>query len=1332
MHTISAFARLVASLATGLFVCNVISPVSAQNNASTYTFTTFAGLAGTGSADGVGTAAQFANPQSVTVDSAGNVFAADTGNHTIRKITPAGVVTTIAGLAKNQGNADGTNSGARFSGPSGLTMDEAGNLYVADVGFRKIRKIAPMGTNWIVTSIAGGVQGSMDGTNGEASFNLPTDVARDAAGNLYVTDASSHTIRKITPMGTNWVVTTIAGLANDPGNTNGPGHLARFRSPNGIVVDSSGNLLVADMQNNVIRRLEFVGSEWVVSTIVGFAGVQGHEDGTNDAARFSSPSRVTIDNAGTIYVTESSYAKVRKIVHIWTNWVVTTFAGGVPASGASPLLGSRDGTGTNALFNSPVGLATDYAGNLYVADSANSSIRQITSAAVVTTVAGSASAGAANGTGGAARFNNPYGTALDLAGNLYVADTENGTIRKITSAGVVTTLAGRAGVGGWTDGAGNNALFNRPRGVATDAAGNIYVADSGNRTIRKVTPAGLVITLAGSTNAFSCIDGTNAAAGFSTPWGIAIDNSGNIYVADQGCGKIRRLAPAGTNWIVTTIAGSGFSGTNDGPGLTAQFNSPTGIAVDTSSNLFVADFLNRTIRKVSPDGSNWIVTTIAGLAGSAGSIDGTNSSARFVFPRGIAVGSADNLYVADLNHIIRKIERVGTNWVVTTLGGSSIFPNFGSADGAGNIARFNQPEGIAADSAGTVYVADKLNNTIRKGVFTAYAAGVPIPYTFPPLNGQLTVILTPPEANGQWRFPWESGWHNSGHTATGLGTGNYLIEFRSVAGYLVLPLAPVQVTSGTITAVTNVYYPTISMGETNSGSGSLAVFLGPTPPAGAGWRVLGETNAFFSSGFTTNLFPGIYLIEFAAVNGRVRPPSQAVQVYSEQPTVLSVNYLIPTSLPSLGTYLPFPVPANQVSDLNNYPFGFNGQLIADNRPGSGVAVETNVVLTAAHLAFSDYTLSYVSRAYWFFRRNAAGSAPQPQEARGFYILSGYAAQRSNDLGSAYLPDQSSAPSRNTDVAVLYFLQPVAGGGHGGYLPSDTVPNTWLSGTALKMLVGYPVDGSLFGDANITTNAGKMYQTEPQPYPLSLAADAVPGQQQQVYEAPWFLSYPGNSGGPLYAQLNGYYYPAAIYLGTRFSGSQPVSSLVRAIDTDVVNLITLAAAQGDSGTNYTGGGVITVVPSQAIGANKPGAVQFDVAPPAAVRAGAGWRLQGDTPYTNAPTYTRPVFSTNAFAVEFKPIPGWNLPSNQNLVVSPDQLSRYTAFYTVTNPVLVIDRGAGIRMSGTTGTTYRIEQRSSLTSGTWLPVSTNTITSNGFSPVLTSPPPGFYRLQWLTNF
>ncbi len=388
----------------------------------------------------------------------------------------------------------------------------------------------------------------------------------------------------------------------------------------------------------------------------------------------------------------------------------------------------------------------------------------------------------------------------------------------------------------------------------------------------------------------------------------------------------------------------------------------------------------------------------------------------------------------------------------------------------------------------------------------------------------------------------------------------------------------------------------------------------------------------------------------------------------------------------------------------------------------------NVVLTAAHVVFNDQTKSYVNQVYWYFQREAGVNEPKPLLVHSIYMLSGYASQRTNDL-QIYAPDQSTPQSRNLDVAALYFDSPVAGGGYGGYLPSDAVPNPWLTGSSLKMLVGYPVDGSEFGNAAIAP--GQMYQIDSQPYSFSLATDPV--ADQQVYTANWFLGYPGNSGGPVYAQLNGYYYPAGVYLGTLYNGITPYASAVRAIDSNVVNLITLAATQGSTGTNHTGGGVITIVPNQAISALNPGYVQFKLAPPAAVAAGAGWKLSGDAAYSSASNYTRAVLSTNTFSVQFKPIAGWNLPTNQAVIVSPGVLITNTAFYSVTNPLLVGDGASGLGITGTTGTVYRLERRTSLASGSWLPVSTNTIISNGFNLLLPKPATNgsvnFYRAVWL---
>jgi hypothetical protein len=285
-----------------------------------------------------------------------------------------------------------------------------------------------------------------------------------------------------------------------------------------------------------------------------------------------------------------------------------------------------------------------------VADYGNNTIRKVTSSGVVTTLAGSAGvSGATDGTGSAARFNGPFGVTLDAAGNVFVADYGNHTIRKVTSAGVVTTLAGSAGVSGSTDAAGSAARFNFPTDITADVHGNLFVAELLNHTIRKVTSAGVVTTLAGSAGLSGTTDATGSAARFNFPYSVSVDTAGNVFVAETSH-LIRKVTSAG---VVTTLAGSpGQSGSTDGTGSAARFSTPSGVSVDTTGNVFVADYGSNTIRKVTSAG---VVTTEAGLAGVAGSNNGLGSAARFHRPSGITVDTSGNVFVAEvINCTIRN------------------------------------------------------------------------------------------------------------------------------------------------------------------------------------------------------------------------------------------------------------------------------------------------------------------------------------------------------------------------------------------------------------------------------------------------------------------------------------------------------------------------------------------------------------------------------------------------------------------------------------------------------------------------------------------------------
>ncbi|HEY3854613.1 MAG TPA: MBG domain-containing protein [Verrucomicrobiae bacterium] len=1276
-YAFTAIASAGGILATSAVV-NISVITYQTNESSAYDWTTFAGRALTGSVDGVGSAVEFSGPAGVALDTNGNLFVTDSGNNIIRKITPGGVSSTIAGFPGDSGTNDGAGAVARFYFPRAITIDSQGNLFVADTDNNRIREVTPVGTNWVVTTIAGTGSvfqgncdscppsgGYVDGAGTNAQFNLPMGITVDAADNVYVADKVNNVIRKISPtQDSGWNVSTLPTTA-------------QFESPEGLAMDSSTNFYVADTDHSEIWKLVPIGTTWSGSVLAG-STTFGTNDGTGSAARFFDPVAIAIAPGGNLFVSDSVSETIRKVT---ASGVVTTWAGSAYQSG------SADGIGNAARFSGVAGLVVSPASTIFVAD--NEQIRSINSARIVQTFVGKdAVAGTNDGTGSLAQFDAPGSLVTDTSGNIYVADSGNSTIRIITSAGVVNTLAGSPQSHGTNDGTGGNAQFFGPEGLTINSGGTLYVADTGNNTIRQVLSDGVVTTICGQPGIAGSADGSGGNAQFKRPCGIAAAN-GALYVADTGNNTIRRITskphivfPSGNSvltWTVATIAGSAHNplGDVDGTGSAAWFNSPQGITVDPSGNIYVADTDSEVIRKITPVGTNWVVTTIAGNS-LGGFADGVGTNASFGGPVSIAVDSLGSLYVADqYGSTIRKLTPVDDNWIVSTVGG--LPDTFASQDGAGAAARFDEPDGITVDNVGNIYVSDSANNSIRKGVFTAYGLAELVPTVPPVLNAALTVTLNPPEAGGQWRFPWEVSWRASGQTATNLVAGNYQVEFRAVPGWLPLPpTINVAVPGGVTTQVTNQYYPTTTTIDTNLG-GSLIVNLGANPPVDAGWRFLGDTTPFLPSGFSTNLIPGTYLIEFAAASGRGNPPKISVQVQTGQTTVIDEDYPL-ASVPPEFAVLPELVPQGELSDLTDYPFGFNGQLQTDVGYGSGVAVETNAVLTAAHLVFNDQTLSYVSQAYWYLQREAGTYDPTPQSARGYYLLSGYAAQRTNDLQVLKLrPDASTPESRNLDVATLYFLSPVAGGGFNGYLPSDQSPNPWLTGSALKMLVGYPVDGSQFGYASIAANAGQMYQTQPQPLAFSIATDPV--ADQQVYTASWMFSYPGNSGGPLYVQYNGYYYPAGVYLGTLYdNNSMPISTAVRAIDSNVVSLINLAALLGVAGTNSYGtnasGGAVIIgtngsgggIIAGTVGANllnNPGGLEVTIVPPAAAQAGGAWKFSNlsDADYSTKNPSTLVVTSTNAQQVVFRQIPGWNSPASQTPNVVPGAVTALTNSYTL---------------------------------------------------------------------
>jgi NHL repeat len=625
---------------------------------------------------------------SVVASNAGGAITSDTATLRVTGVS------VVAGQPGGMGYADGPAAQARFWGPIALTFDGAGNLYVAD--YNALRMIAP---NGMVSTVAGSPRtcGSSPGTGATAIFCYPYSLTVDGSGNVDAGD-NAGVVWQITPAGAASVLsqsfvcpfgmTTAAGslfVSDQCAGTitrisNGASSLYASVGvdPLGLSTDGLQNLYVAN--DTVVQQV--TPSPVAVSSIAGSPNVPGSADGAGAQAsfgclrdpwtdyglsRFNGASGIATTPAQLSYVSDFCNNTIR---------AVTALGDARTLAGNPGTVGVSDGTGLAARFWGPAGMALDAAGNVFVADYNNALIRKVTPGGVVSTYAGAVPHyGSADGTGAAASFRYPRGIAADAAGNLYVADG-NHTIRKITLAGVVTTLAGAPGVIGSADGTGSAARFCIPSGTAMDAAGNLYVADRCNYAVRVVTPAGVVSTLAGLAGVAGQQDGTGASSRFSRPTGVALDSAANVYVADGS--RVRMITPAGA---VTTILAS--IPTRDG-----AYN---GVAVDSGTGVLYVT-TNRSVYSVTAGGA---ATLLAG-GGANGSADGTGSAAQFNFAWGIVMGRDGNLYVADQqNSTIRKVTRAG---VVTTPVGTAAMP-MGIAPG-GLPARIGSPFGLALLSSG--------------------------------------------------------------------------------------------------------------------------------------------------------------------------------------------------------------------------------------------------------------------------------------------------------------------------------------------------------------------------------------------------------------------------------------------------------------------------------------------------------------------------------------------------------------------------------------------------------------------------------------------------------
>ena len=677
-------------------MCGAVS-VSAQINYDVpYTFTTIAGRASQGSTDGKGSAARFNGPKGLVTDAKGTIYIADSGSHTIRKMTRAGVVTTFAGSPGIRGHVDGTGSKARFGYLTGITLDAAGNLYVVDEAV--IRKVSPKGK---VSTVAGesGRTGTADGAGKSALFLSPFGIACAPDGTLYVTDAEGCTIRKIDPSGK---VTTIAGSPRKSGSDDGKGEKARFSRPTHIVMDRDGNLIVVDDVN--LRKVTPKGSvttvspafPWTISALCG-------------------------DGSGNLYVSSRSG---EDLVKIKPNGSMVTIVEKGNLGGGEEIDDARG----------PFGLTWDGDGTLYFSVPDFHVIRKLSPDGKVTTVAGFNGRGSTDGAVADARLAYPEAIAVDKLGRVYFADSTNHTIRRIAD-GKVETIVGLAGHFGDENGSGADARTFDPGGVDINSSGALYFTD-GTYRVRRLKD-GNVTTVAGSSGGYYWADGTASEARFRWPAGVAFDQHDNLYVADAYNHAIRKITPSGK---VSTIAGKPYvSGWVNGKKTAARFDRPSDVAVGGDGTIYVADTDNHTIRKITPKG---VVTTLAGIPKEAGHEDGKGSSARFSFPGALDVDGDGNVFVADYGN--SAIRRIAPNGTVTTIAGGELA---GAKDGTGRSARFYVPNGIAVDAKGVIYVADSGNHAIRRGVLAQPPKIAKIKDVVIPKDGRAKVAVSLSDAD---------------------------------------------------------------------------------------------------------------------------------------------------------------------------------------------------------------------------------------------------------------------------------------------------------------------------------------------------------------------------------------------------------------------------------------------------------------------------------------------------------------------------------------------------------------------------------------------------------
>ena len=670
---------------------------------------------------GAATAAQLGSPIGVAVDSDDNIYIADVNNHRIRKVdAETGNISTVAGTGTpGYGGDGGPATAAQINAPRGVAVDGDGNIYIADVNNRRVRKVTA--STGVISTVAGTGTSGSDGDGGAATaaqLNTPWDVALDSARNIYIADRIGKRVRKVTV--STGVITTVAGGGTALYATGVAPTATDIGILTGVAVDSAGNIYIAMQQSRVFK---VTVSTNLISLAAG-NGTPGYAgDGglaTASTVRLRFPFGVAVDSNDNIYITDTLNGRIRKVT------ASTGFISTVAGSSATPGDGGDGGSATAAavkMYYPQGSVAVDSDNNLYIADTLNGRIRKVTaSTGFISTFAGRLKSDPSGdeGLATAAQLNIPYGVAVDSDGNLYLSDAGNNRVRKVdATTGVIDTVAGSGAHGAGGDGAAaTSAQLSTPYGVAVDSDNNLYIADGRNHRIRKVTAStGFISTVAGSTQGFGGDGGsaTVAAAKLNGPRGVAVDSDGNLYIADTGNNRIRKVT-ASTGFI-STVAGDGTKGlSGDGGAATAaKLDAPYGVAVDSDNNIYIAEYNNHRVRKVDTSATPWTISRVAGTETKSDGYDGDGGAAteaRLKAPIGVAVDGSGNIYITDLlNERIRKVD--ATTGEISTVAGTGT-PGYNGDGCRATTAQISAPNGVAVDGSGNVYIADGNNNRIRK------------------------------------------------------------------------------------------------------------------------------------------------------------------------------------------------------------------------------------------------------------------------------------------------------------------------------------------------------------------------------------------------------------------------------------------------------------------------------------------------------------------------------------------------------------------------------------------------------------------------------------------